>query len=82
MALDDIFVDARMEGCERMTTPHGWLQRRSGWAGRRDKKLVEEGAWPERRYREGSARVWSTSLVLGSTGGEGAVQITPEPSWE
>lgn len=33
MNLDDIFVDARMEGCERMTTPLGWLQRRSGWAG-------------------------------------------------
>lgn len=35
MNLDDIFGDgdARIEGCERMTTPHGWLQRRSalGW---------------------------------------------------
>lgn len=54
-----LFVDARMEGCKRMATNHGWLQRRSGWRLFFDgKRGVGGGVGEEKleRVDEGEAR--------------------------
>lgn len=50
--LDDMVVDARMEGCERMTTPHGWLQRRSAWAGTARQVCWRRGGVPRKIEQE------------------------------